>query len=353
MERLKGGITRREFIGASSIAISSLFFGSSESVNAQQKNPQCIDVHAHLWPDEYLKVFANYGGKKMSLRRELSSGVTEPEIEKRLALMDAAGVDLQVLSVAPYVPHFEDRAHAKIAARKINDLQAEVVRRWPKRFAAFAALPLPHVDESLEEIDRAIGQLGMFGAVLTTDILGRSVADPGFSPVYEELHRRKSVAFLHPSGSGILSPLISDYKITSMVGAPTEVTVAIVHLMMQGIPGHFSNLKIIAAHLGGALPILIERLDNTFPSEYPPMPEKPSLAARRLWYDTASYADETALRAAVEAFGSDRLVLGGDFPYADGTSYERNITYIEDAGWKDATAAGILRQNASGLFGLA
>jgi 6-methylsalicylate decarboxylase len=290
--RHQRAFTRRDLIGAGSFAVIS-FFGRCENIFAQQKKPLCIDVHTHLWPDEYLNLIESYGRTDINIQRSSGAGASEREIEKRFTMMDAAGIDLQILSIAPYVPHFENKAQAVTAARKANDIYAETVRRWSNRFAAYASLPLPHVDESLEEIDRAIGQLGLHGVVLTTDILGRPIADPGFSPIYEEMNRRGRMIFVHPSGKGALTPLIANYKISQMIGAPVETTVAILHLMMQGIPGHFPKLKIIAAHLGGALPMVLARLDCLYASQHPRMPERPSLAARRMWYDTRGRAGAT------------------------------------------------------------
>lgn len=202
----------------------------------------------------------SFGRKDTNIQRGREAGINPAEIQKRFATMDSSGVDLQVLSVTPQSPHFENTEHAVIAARKANDMYAEAVQRWPKRLAAFAALPLPHIDESLHELDRALGQLGMRGVGITTDILGRSIADPAFTPLYEELNRRRSALFIHPAGDGAYSPLIADYQIIWMIGAPVEDTVAVLHLITRGIPSPFPQMKIITAHVGGALPSLLERL---------------------------------------------------------------------------------------------
>jgi predicted TIM-barrel fold metal-dependent hydrolase len=83
----------------------------------------------------------------------------------------------------------EDETHAIEAARAINDLYADLVQRYPTRFAAFAATPLPHIDAALVEMERALDQLHMAGVTMATSILGRSPADPEFEPLYAELDR--------------------------------------------------------------------------------------------------------------------------------------------------------------------
>src|SRR5580765_2688803 len=123
-----------------------LFAQGTASGDGPQKNrpPLCIDVHAHLWTNEYLDLVESYGKKDTNIQRGRDAGVTQAETDKRFATMDSAGVDLQVLSVSPQSPHFENKERAVTAARRANDMYAEAVHRWPTRFAAFAALPLPH-----------------------------------------------------------------------------------------------------------------------------------------------------------------------------------------------------------------
>jgi predicted TIM-barrel fold metal-dependent hydrolase len=365
--------TRREMLTTGSLALAGSVAGLSfdpahllaqegstdqhgtTAANGRVSNgkPLVIDVHAHLWTDDYLDLVESFGKKDTNIQRGREAGTKQAEIEKRFATMDSADVDLQVLSVTPQSPHFENKEHAVAAARKANDMYAEAVQRWPKRFAALAALPLPHVDESLREIDRAIGQLGMRGVGITTDILGRSIADPAFAPIYEELNRRRSVLFIHPAGDGAYSPLITDYQIIWMIGAPVEDTVAVLHLITRGIPSRFPQMKIITAHVGGALPILLERLDSVSTWEDPQIAEKPSLAARRMWYDTVDYGDVPALRSAVDRLGATQVVLGSDFPYENGDLYRLAVNYIRNAGLTHEDVARILTRNASGLLGFA
>jgi aminocarboxymuconate-semialdehyde decarboxylase len=264
--------------------------------------------------------------------------------------MDAAGVHLQVLSVTPVSPHLADKAAAVRAARAVNDEYAETVAQHPDRLRAFAALPLPHTDAALTELTRALDELGMVGAAVTTSILGRGLGDPAFEPIYQELNRRGRVLYVHPAGVGAGSELIAGHNLTWSIGAPIEDTVAIMHLILAGIPSRYPNMKIITAHLGGALPMLLNRTDHQVPWEAPGTPELPSVAAHRLWFDTVGHDHAPALRAAVDTFGADRLVLGTDFPYQAGAEYQAAIDYIGRT--VSAPEAGaILDTNAAELFG--
>lgn len=311
-----------------------------------------IDVHGHYFPTPYLDLLESFGGPEggtMSARVVPADGSDE-ELASRFAMMDRAGIDMQVLSAAPQMPYFRNLEHAVTAARFINDAYAEIVAKHPSRFAAYAATPLPHVDASLEEMTRALDTLGMVGVTMSTSILGQSIADPVFDPFWEELNRRGTVLFLHPSGLGACSPLIQGGLIWP-IGAPIEDTIAVAHLIQQSIPIRFPRVRIIVPHLGGDTSMLIRRLDNQkfifLPKEAP----KPSETARTLWYDTVCHGCKPALQMAVDAFGADRMVLGTDFPYLVGDIFQEAVDYIAAALPPDQAEA-IQDRNAQALFRL-
>ena len=218
--------------------------------------------------------------------------------------MDRAGVQMQVLSACPQLPYGEDGPKAAGAARFVNDQYAGLGQRRPDRFRAFAALPMPHLAESLGEMGRALGELGMAGVAMNTTVLGRALVDPGYEPVFAELNRRAAVLYLHPAGNSACSPLTADYHLTWMVGAPVEDTISVMHLITHGIPARYPDITIINSHLGGALPMLLRRADDQYRWEAPDTPEPPSVAARRMWYDTVGHGHVPALRCAIDSFGA-------------------------------------------------
>ena len=130
------------------------------------------DVHAHFWTDAYLDRIAALGKTDTAAQRGRGAG-DGADLAARLALMDRAEVGMQILSAAPQLPHGPDETAAVDAARFVNDQYAELVARHPGRFAAFASLPLPHVDASLAELARALDDLGMVGVAMTTTIMGQ------------------------------------------------------------------------------------------------------------------------------------------------------------------------------------
>jgi 6-methylsalicylate decarboxylase len=310
-----------------------------------------IDVHAHYWTEDYLDLLVDLGKADAGAARGIGAG-DGAELDARLRLMDRAGVEMQVLSACPQSPYSEDGKKAASAARFVNDQYAELAGRNSDRFRAFAALPMPRLEESIGEMHRALDELGMAGVAMNTTVLGRALVDPGFEPVFAELNRRAAVLYLHPAGNSACSPLIGDYHLTWMVGAPVEDTISIMHLITHGFPAGYPDIKIINSHLGGALPMLLQRADDQYRWEAPDTPEPPSVAARRMWYDTVGHGHVPALRCAIDSFGADRLLLGTDFPYENGDTFVRAVDYIGDPQIDPAAARAILDRHASTLLGV-
>ncbi|MFE3959195.1 amidohydrolase family protein [Nocardia sp. NPDC059091] len=308
-----------------------------------------VDVHAHYWTGDYLDLLVDLGKTDTDTQRGMGAG-GGTELEARLRLMDRAGVDMQILSAAPQLPNGQNREKAVAAARFVNDQYADVVASYPDRFLAFATTPMPHIDESIAELGRAIDELGMVGAVMNTTVLGRALVDPEFAPVFTELDRRGAVLYLHPAGNSACSPLIADYHLTWMVGAPIEDTISVMQLITHGFPVRYPNIKVINSHLGGALPMLLQRADNQCRWEAPQTPDLPSALARRMWYDTVGHGHLPALRAAIDSFGADRLILGTDFPYEADDIFVRAVDYVNSPDIAAADAKAILETNAEHLF---
>jgi aminocarboxymuconate-semialdehyde decarboxylase len=344
------GFTRRDVLRAGSLAAAGMLAGVR--LGAQAKKGMRIDIHAHLWTTDYLDLCQSYGNVDTGTQRNKGAGMGQEEMDKRFALMEANGVEMQILDICPQAPHFENKEHAVNAARKANDLYAEAVSRWPKKFKAFAAVPLPHVDEALKELERALDQLKFVGATMTTFPANHSPADPSFAPFYEELNRRGTVLYIHPSGNGIDSPFVIPFNLRWAIGAPMEDTVSIMHLIEAGIPQKYPKLKIVNSHLGGMIPMVYQRLDNISKWEHP-LPELPSITVKRMWYCSVGHGHPPALRAAVDSMGADRICLGTDYPYEGGELFDHAIQYVSHSGLKPEDAEKILDRNAAYVLGLA
>lgn len=312
-----------------------------------------IDVHAHVYPADYLDLLAANGVTTTGTHRGLGADDSAADLAARFALLDEAGVDLQILSASPMAGYLAEREAAVEATRLINDRFADLSRRHPDRFRAFATVPLPHLDDALAELERGLDELGLLGLAMTTTIAGRALTDPSFAPLWQELDRRGAVVFLHPSGDCAGSPQI-DGSLQWLVGAPVEDTIAATNLITSGHLLRYPNVRIINSHFGGALPLLLERWDNlTRIGLGGAEPEvMPSEAARRMWYDTVSHGSVTALKAGISAVGAERLVLGSDFPYQSGQVFTHGAVGFIGENVPEAEARLILDTNARTLLGL-
>jgi predicted TIM-barrel fold metal-dependent hydrolase len=266
-------------------------------------------------------------------------------LEDHFRNMDRSKVDMQVLSVSGQLPYFAKESDAVDAARLGNDIYARIVREFPKRFAAFACAPLPHVQASIEETSRALDDLGMVGVTAGTLVLGKSIADPAFDGFFAELNRRKAVLFIHPTGGSLGSPLIESTNLVWPVGAPLEDAVCLLQFMQANFPSRFPDIKIILPHLGGFVPFLTARLDQLQDHFLPDSAMAPSAQAKYFWYDTVN-GNPAALRCALETLGADHLLLGTDYPFWRDDAFKLCVDYISNAGLPASDVDRILSANA-------
>jgi aminocarboxymuconate-semialdehyde decarboxylase len=298
-----------------------------------------VDVHAHYYPPEYLKLIG-----RPELPPVQSAPLRDQTIAERLEMMDRQGVDIQVLSVSQAQPYLKEPSDAAGAAKVGNDLYLDLCREHVDRFFTFAALPLPHVDAAIKEIERVGDDKYVVGVTIGCSIDGRHVDDPEFSPVYEELNRRKSAVLLHPTGANCVVDG-DDYNFNWLVGAPFEDTIAALRLAMSGIADRYSDIRFIVPHLGGTLPFLLARILRMTGG-------KGEAALRRMYYDTVS-GSVAALQCASDYWGLDRILYGTDYPYEDIAEYERRLTYLDEAGFSAKDLVQIKGERTAELLDLA
>jgi 6-methylsalicylate decarboxylase len=294
-----------------------------------------IDVHAHYTPAEYLALLARARGSDPA--RDPILGI-QGTLDERVDQLKEAGVDLQVLSLGQHVPHLDDQANAVEAARLGNDAYADIARGYGGRYAAFGSVPLPHVDAAIAEAARCLDELGMLGINLGCSVGERTLDDPAFEPFWAELDRRRAVVFLHPIFRAT-DPHIRDYELARLAGACFEDTVAALRLVLSGVTERHPGLRIIVPHFGGTLPVIYPRIARRG--------KAPLL--RQLYYDTAN-GYPPALACACQALGTERLMLGTDFPFIG--SIKQNVDYVFEAGLGPEDERRITETTATELLGL-
>jgi predicted TIM-barrel fold metal-dependent hydrolase len=311
-----------------------------------------IDCHAHYFPGSYLDLVEAIGKNEVETKmgRRGAFRTHAEDASPRIEAMDKGGVAMQILSIATAGPYVQSEIGATICARVANDNYAEMVRLHPTRFKAFACLPLPHVEPALAELTRAFDELGFVGVGVATKMGGRSLADPSFDPVYEELNRRNGVLFVHPIGHSCDSALLDETNLTWPLGAPFEDTAAVLQLLQTGFTRKFPQIKVIMPHLGGTLPFLVHRLDHQRDRFMNGIDALPSELVKTFWYDSVN-SHPAALRCSVDTFGADKIVFGTDYPFWNGAAHQNACDYIEHAGLSGDVVAAIADGNARTLFG--
>jgi 6-methylsalicylate decarboxylase len=352
LEPLNAHVPRRKFL-QSVAAAGILNAAPSLSLNLSRPSPQpskIIDIHAHYYPLEYLELLDSFGGSETgtAISRNCFASQSPGDLEFRFRVMQEAGIDMQVLSVPPQFPYFASEEHGVQAARLANDLCADLARKYPKKFEVFTIFPLPHMDAALKELARGMDELGMVGAAIGTTVLGKSIADPSFDPLYAELNRRHAILFVHPTGVGACSSCITKSGLTWAVGAPFEDSVCLLQMMTAGIPTRFPNMKIIIPHLGGTLPFLIRRLDLQAAQFLPKGAEKPSVLLRSFWCDTVN-GHPPSLREACACYGTDKILLGTDYPYWR-NEMKLCVDFVKQIGLTAPEVAAILGGTSQGLL---
>ncbi|WP_336853508.1 amidohydrolase family protein [Sinomonas albida] len=269
-------------------------------------------------------------------------------LARRLADMDATGVDLQVVSPSP--SHFypwADRELAEQNARAANRAVAELVAAAPERLVGLGLVAQQHPDLCPELLDDALG-LGLAGVEISSFAQDVELSDPRLEAFWSRAEETGALLFLHPFGCS-LDERLDKFYLSNVVGQPAENAVALSHLIFGGVLDRHPRLKIVAAHGGGYLPTAIGRSDHAWHTrpDSRSCAEPPSSYLRRLWFDSLTHSP-AQLAALVEAAGPSQVVVGSDYPFDMGAEEPLATVLAADLGG-EATEA-ILRRNAAALL---
>ena len=276
-----------------------------------------IDVHTHFIPDTYLKALDERG----ITAKEIGFPMARWDAKARLDLMDRNDIQTEVLSLSsPGLRFWQGDAAARLC-RVLNDELAGIVRDRPSRFGGFATLPLPDIDAALEEIAYAFDVLGMDGVVVMTNYDGLYLGNPAFTPVLDELNRRKAVVFVHPTEGPSNDIVVQGYPAPAFE-YPAETTRMIVSLIDSDTVARCPDLKIIASHGGGTVPFIQPRLAVLLPWKRHEDPEAGAArvdgAIGALYYDTAIVSYPASLAALKVSHDTSKLLTGYDLPFFPG-----------------------------------
>lgn len=291
-----------------------------------------IDVHTHMLTLDFLDLLRNESGGKYEIKKTkagqdtiwhdgvpfmtLFSGMWD--YEERIQAMDAAKVDVAIVSLTSPNVYWGNRATSLKAAQMVNDSMAEQQRKRPDRIRWFCSLPWQFADDAKAELARCIAN-GAVGVMVLANIDGRDLTDPGFAAVWAEIDRRELPVLVHPTApQGLRDLHMHEFGLVPPVGFMVDTTLAFARMIYAGFLDAYPRLKLIAAHGGATLPYIAGRLDRcheTIPACAEVIKEKPSSYLQRIWYDTVVY-DQRALELCIAVAGSpDRVLYGSDYPH--------------------------------------
>ncbi|MGI9520096.1 MAG: amidohydrolase family protein [Hyphomicrobiaceae bacterium] len=324
-----------------------------------------IDIHAHIHIDAAQKiadahpdtapipfaVFTNPLTTEVNARQNADRLEHISSLDRRIAEMDAMGIDQQVIIPAPPQSfHWKEAAVAAEANRATNDAIAEVVKQVPKRLHAFGTAPMQNTDLALAEMDHCVENLGFKGMQVLTNINGEDLASERFEPFWAKAQELDTLIFLHPNGISEGERLKEHYFI-NVVGNPFDTSLAVQHLIFGGVLERYPNLRILLAHGGGYLASYSGRIDHAWGARrdcQANLPNPPTHYLKKLYFDTIVFSLHQ-LRYLVDVFGADHLAIGTDYPYDMG-EYDPigHVLGVEEM--NDAQVADLLSGTARKLL---
>ncbi|HEX9743787.1 MAG TPA: amidohydrolase family protein [bacterium] len=295
-----------------------------------------VDVHTHILPREWPDLSERYGyegfvrlhhldhcsaammvGDKMF--RQIGHNTWDPE--QRIAEMEEANVDVQVLSTVPVMFGYWARPeHTLDLCKILNDHIASVVNEHPRRFIGLCTLPMQEPDLAARELERCVKELGLAGVEIGTHINSWNLNAPELFNFFQAADELDASIFVHPWDM-MGRDEVPQYWLPWLVGMPAESSRAICSLIFGGVLERLPNLKFLFAHGGGAFPATIGRINHAFHV-------RPDLCAvdndvsprnylGKFYIDSIVHEPEM-MRYLLKIIGPEKIALGSDYPFVLG-----------------------------------
>jgi len=278
--------------------------------------------------------------------------------DKRIAEMDAAGIDMQVLSLtSPGLEQLE-AAQAIALAREANDFLADAIAKNPKRFAGFAALPTAAPDTACEELERMVRERGFKGAIINGHNRGRYLDDKFFWPILECAERLNVPIYLHPTQPpqavidayyAGFAPIVTEMLAAAGWGWHIETAIHVLRIILGGVFDQYPSLQIVIGHMGETLPFMLQRLD-VMPMAITKINRPISAYLREnIHYTFSGFNFTPTFLDLLLQVGVDRILFSADHPYA---SMAQARAFLDQLPVCAADKERIAHGNAERLLGL-
>ncbi len=301
-----------------------------------------IDSHSHWLPEEIINN-AHFYSKAWG------------DIESQVKMMDDAGIDVAVLSYPTTDAHLKLKSIAE-TARIYNDNVAEIIKRYPKRFAGAAILPIGNQQKMLDQLKRAIFELGFKAVSLASSYNGVYLDDKMFLPLYNKAIEAGIPIFVH---SQIVNPIgyerVADPLLTPVIEYVFDTTICIGKLLMSDVLREYGKVKFIFAHFGGVIPHLAYRFDATYQmlrgvNFVKDLKGNPTEYLKNIYVDTSGDKKEANFLSALELIGPKHILWGSDWPAKK--DIKGSLQAVRDLNISDSDKQSILGGNLKKiLFG--
>jgi aminocarboxymuconate-semialdehyde decarboxylase len=291
---------------------------------------QVVDFHTHYIPAGVSKFEAD-GCTRLEIESPTCGQMYEKgqhyrtidercwDAQRRVNDMDESGIARQVISPIPVTNSYASTPDNGLAfARLHNEAIAEVVRQRPDRFSGLGAIPLQDPDFACRELAHIRTDLGLLGVEIGSYAAGRELDDPALLGFWEQCNALRAIVFIHPESAPGFERHKNVPQFGAMMSYTSETGIVAAKLLLGGYLTRFPDMTVVLAHGGGTLAWMLPRLDRFWgvtKALQEKLPEKPSLAVRGFFADTLTF-DATNLELIAKRIGTDRLMVGSDYPFA-------------------------------------
>ena len=326
-----------------------------------------IDIHTHVLTEETMGLLQKEAPKIAPKLTPIDADVAvldvagvpyRPfprggfDIERRFADMAAAEVEVHLLSATPQTYYYDQEpALAAACAALQNDQIAKLVKEHPERFIGVATLPIQAPQRAADELARAVRSLGLRGAMIGSNALGKNLDDPSFEPLWAVAAELGAFMLIHPVNVAGVDRLRS-YYLNNLIGNPLDTTIAAACLVFGGVLERYPTLKVLLVHGGGFVPYQAGRWAHGWhvrPEPKVNVKRSPEPWIDRFYYDTILHA-KPQLEFLVSSVGPARVLLGSDYPYDMGTG--ECVRQVKALSIGEADKAKVLCDNARTLLGI-
>ena len=292
-----------------------------------------IDLFCHILPPAYFTRMTEVSTRGAYMQKRVREIPAMVDLDVRFRMMDLFGDYVQVLSLAaPPIEALGPPGQSAELAQLANDAMAETVARHRDRFPGFiASVPMNDPDATAREIDRAVTDLGAVGIQIFTNVSGRPLDDPAFTPVFERMAQLGRPIWMHPTRTGAFADYATEekskYELWWTFGWPYETSVAMARLVFAGYFDRWPTLRIITHHMGGMIPYFAGRIgpgldqlgartdDEDLSVHLKRLKKRPFDYFKMFFADTALFGAPDAMECGLKFFGVDRVVFASDFPF--------------------------------------